>query len=87
MVKKRVMAHIRSLRKATILTNLSMLEALVDAALVLPVRRVEVVLDAVVGAAWEFLGDVGPFVTQLLVQVENLLFLLSVDRIFVDVGI
>ena len=82
-----MLALIWNLRKTIILTNLSMFEALVDAALVLPVRRVEVVLDAVVGAAWEFLGDVCPFVAQLLVQVENLLFLLSVDRIFVDVGI
>ena len=64
-----------------------MLEALVDAALVLPVSRVEVVLDAVVRAARELLRDVRPLVAQLLVQVENLLLFLSVDRIFVDVGI
>ena len=64
-----------------------MLEALVDAALVLPVSGVEVVLDAVVRAARELLRDVRPLVAQLLVQVENLLLFLSVDRIFVDVGI
>ena len=60
MVKKTIWANLRAIM---ILTNLSVFEALVDAALVLPVRRVEVILNAVVRAAWEFFGNVGPFVT------------------------
>ena len=70
-----------------VLTDLGMLEALVDSSLVLSVSRVEVVLNAVVRAPWQLLRDVRPFVTELLVQVKNLLLLLPVDRIFVDVWI
>ena len=70
-----------------VLTDLGMLEALVDSSLVLSVSRVEVVLNAVVRAPWQLLRDVRPFVTELLVQVENLLLLLPIDRIFVDVWI
>mmetsp|Transcript_29638 Transcript_29638/g.39410 ORF Transcript_29638/g.39410 Transcript_29638/m.39410 type:complete len:306 (+) Transcript_29638:2361-3278(+) len=75
------------LREAELLADLEVAEALVDPALVLPVRRVEVIFDAVVGAAWELFSDVRPLVPQLFVQVENLLLFDFVDRRLINVGI
>jgi len=69
------------------LTNLSMLERLVDAALMLAVGGVEIVFDAIVWAAWKFFGDVGPFVAQLFVEIENFLFFFLIDGILFDVGV
>lgn len=60
---------------------------LVDAALVLAVGGVEVVLDTVVAAAGQLLGYVGPLVAQTFVEVEYLAFLLAVDRVLFDVGV
>lgn len=57
-----------------------MFERLDDATLMLPMRGVEVVLNAVVRAAWQFLSDVGPPVAELLVQIENHLLFLFIDR-------
>lgn len=64
-----------------------MLEALVYAALMFAVGRVKVVLDAVVTASWEFFRNICPLVSKLLVQVEDLLLLLLVDRVLLDVGV
>ena len=50
-------------RRQVALTNLRVLEGLVDASLMLPVGGVEVVLDAVVGAAGQFFSNVGPLVS------------------------
>lgn len=69
------------------LTDLGIPETFIDAALVLAMGGVEVILDAVVGAAGEFFGDVGPFVSQLLVEIENLLLLVFVNRSLIDVRI
>ena len=69
------------------LTNLYVAEALVDATLMLAVRWVEVVLDTVVAASWEFFCNVGPFVAKLFVQIKNLLLFCFVNWGFVDVGI
>jgi len=44
------------------LTYLRVLERLVDSPLVLAVRGVKVIFDAVVGAAGQLFGDVGPLV-------------------------
>jgi hypothetical protein len=70
-----------------ILTNLGMLKRLIDSALVLPMGGVEVVLDAVVTAAGQLFGYVGPLVAQLLVEVENLLFFVLIDGILFYVRI
>lgn len=53
----------------------------------LPVGGVKVVLDAVVRAARQLLGDVGPLVAELLVQAEDFMLLFAVDGVFLDVGV
>ena len=53
----------------------------------LAVGGVEVVLDAVVRAPRQFLRNVSPLVPQLLVEIKNFLFFLSIDRIFIDIWV
>jgi hypothetical protein len=60
------------------------LEGFVDPPQVFPVCRVEVVLDAVVAAAWDFLRDVRPLVAHLLVKTKYHSFFLLRDRDFAD---
>jgi hypothetical protein len=69
------------------LTYLGIFEALIYPSLVLSVCGVKVILDAVVRATWELLGDVRPLVAEQLVQTEYLMLLLSVNRILLDVGV
>ena len=59
-------------------------ETLVDSALMLAMGRVKVVFDAVVRAARQVLGDVGPFVAKFFVEIKNFLFFHLVDRCFVN---
>ena len=61
------------------LTDLGMFERLDYSALVLPVSRVKVVFNAIVGATRQLLRDVSPPITKLLVQVENHLLFFFVD--------
>ena len=49
--------------------------------------RVEVVLDAVVGATGQFFSNVSPLIAQLLVQIKNLLLFSLIDRSLVNVGV
>lgn len=63
------------------------LEHFDDATLVLAMRRVEVVLDAVVGAASQLFGDLGPLVALLLVESEDLALFLFADRILLNVRV
>ncbi len=65
-----------------ILTDNGMLEGFYDSALVLAVCRVEVVLDAIVGATRQLFRDVSPPVAILLMQVKNSFFFVLVDRRF-----
>lgn len=69
------------------LTDLGVLQTLVDSPLVLAVGRVEVVLDAVVGPTGQLLRDVRPLVAQLLVQLEDHPLLLAVDWVLLDVRV
>lgn len=50
-------------------------------------RRVEVVLDTVVAAPWQLLGDVCPLVSQALVKQENLYLFGFADGVLLDVGV
>lgn len=47
----------------TLLTYLRVFQRFVDPALVLAVRAVKIVLDAVVRTTWQLFGDVRPLVT------------------------
>ena len=49
--------------------------------------RVEVVLNAVVRAARQLLGNVSPLVAQLLMEIKNFLFFVSIYRILIDVRV
>ena len=69
------------------LTDLDIPEALVDPSLVLAMRGVEVIFDAVVRATGQLFGDVGPLVSQFFVQIENLFLLHFVDWSLVDVRV
>ena len=53
-----------------------------NAAIVFAVRGVEVVLDAVVAAARQFLGDLGPLVAEAFVELKYFVFFVLVDRGF-----
>jgi len=75
------------LRRTEQLAQGSKLECLVDPALVLAVGRVEVVLDAVVGAARQLFCYVSPPITHLLVQLEYLMLFRSADRVLVYVRV
>ena len=59
----------------------------VDSTLVLAMSRVEVILDAIVRAPGQVLGDISPLVPKPLVQVENLLLLILIDRCLVYVRV
>jgi len=69
------------------LADLADFKLLIYPALVLAVRRVEVVLDAVVGAARQLFSDIRPLVAQSLMQIEDFPLLISIDRIFLNVGV
>ena len=49
--------------------------------------RVEVVLDAVVRAARQLLGNVSPLVAQLLMEIKNFLFFVSIYRILIAIRV
>lgn len=69
------------------LADLADFKLLIYPALVLAVCRVEVVLDAVVGAARQLFSDIRPLVAQSLMQIEDFPLLVSIDRIFLNVGV
>ena len=64
-----------------------MLEALVNAAVVLAVSGVEIVFNAIIRSARQLFCNVGPLVAQLLVQLEDLRLLLLANRVFLDVWV
>ena len=70
-----------------LLTDLHISEALIDPSLVLAMRGIEVVLDAVVRAARKLLRNISPLVAQLFVQIKNLFLLNFVNRSLIDVRI
>ena len=59
-----------------------MFQGFYDSALVLAVCRVEVILDAVVGAARQLFCDISPPIAILLMQVKDSFFLILVDGRF-----
>ena len=63
------------------------LEYFIDSALVLAIRGVVVVLDAVVRAARDVFGDEGPLVAQAFAQFENHTFFVLGDGAFIDHGV
>ena len=69
------------------LTDVCIFEALIDASLMLSVRRVVIILDAVVWAARQLLSNVCPLVTKRLMQVENFLFFFLVYGCLIDARI
>ena len=70
-----------------VLTDLNVAQALVDPSLVLPMRGVEVILDAIVATTGKFFGDVGPLISKLFMLVKNLLLLTLVDWRLIDVWV
>ena len=62
-------------------------KVLIDASLMLSMGRIEVVLNTIIGSAWEIFGDVGPFVAKFFVEVKNLLLFIFVDWRLVNVGV
>jgi len=49
--------------------------------------RVEVVFNAVIGAAWQLLRYVRPFVAESLMKFEYFALLLLTDWVLLDVGV
>ena len=69
------------------LTELGQFKHFNDAAIVFAVGGVEVVFDAVVAAAGQLLGDLGPLVAHGLVQREYLFLFLTADRVLLNVRV
>ena len=67
--------------------NLCKLERLINAALMLSMCRIKVILNAIVASAWQLFCNVGPLVAELLVQIENFALFVAVDGVFFDVGV
>lgn len=53
----------------------------------LAVSGVEIILDAIIRAAWELFSNVGPFIPKLFVEFEDLALFVLTDRIFIDVRV
>ena len=69
------------------LTQLGQFKHFNNTAIVFAVGGVEVVLDAVVAAARQFHGDLGPLVAHSLVQHEYLFLFLAADRVLLNVRV
>jgi hypothetical protein len=69
------------------LTNLSMLEGLVDAPVVFTMGRVKIILDAVIGPSRQLFRDICPLISKQFMQFEDLLLFLFTDWVFLYVRI
>lgn len=69
------------------LTELGQFQHFNYASIVLAMRRVEVVLDAVVAAARQLFGDLGPLVPHRLVQLEYPFFFVAADGVLLNVRV